>query len=238
MSFEASIDQTEKAPSSTAVSGHSAESRSGFSAFSQRSSEALPGVDPGCGRDRDFVAELTSRWSTCEIQRAKVALVDEFFEITFESTEEELEQVFGNIVIIEFDGRYTSSQQLGHIIDQFKKIQHHINHSNDKSCFNERDGKLHVSWPLPDGVPKDYKYPNPRYPKRGPLTFDQPEAKIPLDDSITETSEAEAGSMMSQFTGPPKGATFVPKGYIRGKDYVKDFVKEWNNCDGEDNEKY
>lgn len=44
--------------------------------------------------------------------------------------------------------------------------------------------------------------------------------------------------MMSQFTGPPKSATFVPKGYIRGKDYVKDFVKEWNDCDGEDNEKY
>jgi hypothetical protein len=56
--------------------------------------------------------------------------------------------------------------------------------------------------------------------------------------SSAETSEDETGSTMSQVTGPRKGATFVPKGYIRGKDYVNEFIKKWNDCDGKNDKKY
>jgi hypothetical protein len=56
--------------------------------------------------------------------------------------------------------------------------------------------------------------------------------------SSAETSEDEAGSMMSQFTGPPKRATFVPKGYDCARSYRTAFMKEWDRCDAHDCESY
>ena len=56
--------------------------------------------------------------------------------------------------------------------------------------------------------------------------------------SSAETSEDEAGSITSQVDGPGKGATFVPKGYNRYKNYRKEFMKEWVGCDTQDCEAY
>lgn len=51
------------------------------------------------------------------------------------------------------------------------------------------------------------------------------------DVSSAETSEDEAGSTMSQVTCPRKGATFVPEGYNRYKNYRKEFIREWDECE-------
>jgi hypothetical protein len=239
MSFEApaSTNRSQGAlsftvPSSGAV--YSAGS-SGISAFSEGTSGALPEVYANCRWPRDFVAELEYKWETCVTLKAKVDLVEEFYRLTFEITVEQLQEHFGDAVMIHCYVSESSSRQVKSIIDQFKKAQHHINHSNDKSCFDKRDGRLYISWPLPDGVPKDYKYPNPRYPKRGSLTFDQPEPKIPLNDSIAETSGDEAGSTTSRPAGPRETATFVPDGYDWHKDYEEAFTKGWDQCDRQSN---
>lgn len=242
MSLEAlaSTDRSQGAlsftvPSSGAV--HSAGS-SGISAFSQGISGALPEVYANCRWPRDFVAELEYKWETCVTPKAKVDLVEEFYRLTFEITVEQLQEHFGDAVLIHFYVSGSSSRQVKSIIDQFKKVQHHINHSNDKSCFDKRDGRLYIGWPLPDGVPKDYKYPNPRYPKRGPLTSGQPVPEIPLDDSIDETSEDQADLTTSRAAGPLETATFVPKGYMRDKDYVNEFIKDWDQCDRQSNKQF
>lgn len=58
------------------------------------------------------------------------------------------------------------------------------------------------------------------------------------DASSAETSGDEADSTTSRPAGPLDTATFVPKGYIRGKDYVNEFIKEWYDCDGKNDKKY
>lgn len=58
------------------------------------------------------------------------------------------------------------------------------------------------------------------------------------DASSAETSGDEAGSTMSQVTGPRKGAKFVPEGYDRYKNYRKEFMREWDGCESHNYEGY
>lgn len=58
------------------------------------------------------------------------------------------------------------------------------------------------------------------------------------DASSAETSGDDADSITSRAAGPLETATFVPKGYNRNKNYVKGFIKEWNDCDGENDKRY
>jgi hypothetical protein len=58
------------------------------------------------------------------------------------------------------------------------------------------------------------------------------------DASSAETSGDDADSITSRAAGPLETATFVPKGYDRNKNYVKGFIKEWNDYDGENGKEY
>jgi hypothetical protein len=58
------------------------------------------------------------------------------------------------------------------------------------------------------------------------------------DASSAETSEDEADLTTSRAAGPLDTATFVPKGYMRDKDYVNEFIKEWDQCDRQSNKQF
>ncbi|KAH8087503.1 hypothetical protein HD553DRAFT_322976 [Filobasidium floriforme] len=232
MSFNPSTDQTE--PSFTAPSsggGHSAGSALGSSTSSQGTSRDNLGSITALG-DRDYEAELTTRWAALNGHEFKQRLVSQFFDLTFGV--EEFRPLFEDSVLVWYNERTRDSDNLQEMIYRFKAFQHQINQMTNHRGFDQRDGTVFNSWALPDGVPRDYEYINHRHPERGPMTLDQA-SKASCEVSIADSQQSISTTVD---TDKMVEATFIPKGYDRSKDYKAGFVEEWNKCRHEHNNDY